>query len=38
MDKGISNMRSTKLKRKLLAGILCAAMVFQEYTNGSSGN
>ena len=23
-------MRSTKLKRKLLAGILCAAMVFQS--------
>lgn len=27
--RGISNMRSTKIGRKILVGILCAAMVFQ---------
>lgn len=28
--RGISNMRSTKLRQKIMAGILCAAMVFQS--------
>lgn len=27
--RGISNMRSTKIGRKMLAGVLCAAMMFQ---------
>ncbi len=27
--RGISNMRSTKIGRKILAGVLCAVMVFQ---------